>query len=152
MGQRGAFQPDSVAGFVLAQLDAAGAVPVSRAALGRALQPKRRKGLQTAIERLLNARAIVAVPGGLLIAGRVPEAATEDPGAQPDLPPVSEPLRLHLAAITRRAWALTEAGQKAAAVLLLNTAARHPVLPPHVAAGVGALAALFRHHDAGVAA
>lgn len=147
MGQRGEFQPDSVAGFVLAELEAAGSVPVSRAALGRALQPRRRKGLQTAIERLLNAQAIVAVPGGLLIAGRVPEAVTEDPGARPALPPVSEPLRRHLDAITRRAWALVGAGQKASAVLLLNTASRHPVLPPHVAAGVGALAALFRHHQ-----
>lgn len=152
MGQRGQFEPDSVAGFVLAQLDHAGNVPVTRAALGRALQPKRRKGLQTAIERLLNARAIEAVPGGLLIAGRVPESVTEDPGARPDLPEVSEPLRRYLAAITRRAWALTGAGQKASAVLLLNTASRHPVLPPHVAAGVGALAALFRHHNPGVAA
>lgn len=146
MGKRGEFQPDSLAGFVLAQLDSAGCTPMTRGALSQLLQPRRRKGLQTAIERLLNARAIEAVPGGYLIAGRVPEIITQDPGARADLPAVPEPLRLHLAAITRRAWALVGAGQKASAVLLLNTASRHPVLPPHVAAGVGALAALFRHH------
>ena len=152
MCKRGVFQPDSVAGFVLAEIDAAGARPVTRAALGRALQPRRRKGLQTAIERLLNARLVIAVEGGLLLAGRMPEPIKMDFGAPPELKPVSEPLRLHLAAITRRAWALTAQGQKASAVLLLNTASRHPALPAHVAAGIGALAALFRHHESGATA
>lgn len=146
MAPRGELKPGSIATRVLEMIDTAGQRPVPRSELHRRLPPVSRNGLGRALERLLDARQIVIVPGGFLLAGRVP-AAREivEPPTVPQ--PVPEPLRRQLDAIQRRAHALRFAGERAAATLLLAAASRHPALPRHVQAGFAALADLFRHHD-----
>lgn len=146
MGQRGSLKPGSIATRVLEMIDAAGQRPVPRSEMQRRLPPVSRNGLGRALERLLDARQVVIVPGGFLVAGRVPvEREVSEPAAVPE--PLPEPLRRHLDAIQRRAHALRFVGERSAATLLLAATARHPGLPRHVQAGFAALADLFRHHD-----
>lgn len=147
MASKGEILSGSVASAIVA-IVAAAPRPLARAEINRSLQPRQRLGLPPALDRLLDNGVLIAVPGGFMLPG---QGHPPEPQLAPDRvatpQPLAEPLRRHLDAIQRRAHALTRSGQRASAVLLLDTASRHPAMPAHVGAGLASLAALFRHHD-----
>lgn len=149
--QPGLFKPGSLTDRVLKAIQAGEGMPVTRAALRAPLSRGEQGSFHRIIDKLV-VRGLVRETCAGFVPADAPRLAA-DPAEtrhhfdRAALSPVAEPLRLRLDAITRRAHALAAHGRKASAVLLLNTASRHPALPAHVAAGFGALADLFRHHD-----